>query len=120
MTTTIRMYKPPGGWGWREDIKRAYENQQAIAEFLQADVAGEPPVELRECTSAGSKDWLSAPPGTATCVGKRNVENWAMSTMERAAQPQTGRYAGSADVLLYNSGRRVPFPPSPPSQGVSK
>ena len=115
MTTTIRMYKPPGGWGWREDIKRAYENQQAIAEFLQADVAGEPPVELRECTSAGSKEWLSAPPGTATCVGKRNVENWAMSTMERAAQPQTGRYAGSADVLLTTQGGAFlsPLPPLP-------
>ena len=114
MTTTIRMYKPPGGWGWREDIKRAYENQQAIAEFLQADVAGEPPVELRECTSAGSKEWLSAPPGTATCVGKRNVENWAMSTMERAAQPPDR--AGGADVLQAYKwrGRSVLSPPRHP------
>ena len=56
--TTIRMYEPPNGWGWRQDIKRAYQNRQAIAKFLQADVADEPPVELREGTSAGSKQYI--------------------------------------------------------------
>ena len=57
VATTIRMYKPPDGWGWRPDIKRAYENRQAVAQFLQADVA-EPPVELREGRSAGNKEYI--------------------------------------------------------------
>ena len=37
--------------------------------------------------------WLSAPPGTDTCTGKRNVENRCMSTMPRQRQrrPLLGR-----------------------------
>eukprot|EP00908_Phaeocystis_cordata_P001876 Transcript_12003.p1 GENE.Transcript_12003~~Transcript_12003.p1 ORF type:complete len:491 (-),score=209.80 Transcript_12003:156-1628(-) len=57
-STTIRMNKPPSGWAWRNDIKRAYENRAALAKFLGAGITDEPPVEMRTGTSGSGKEYL--------------------------------------------------------------